>query len=101
MKWGFRRGNSNLTKPRNYSEDHIKKVTLKKKKLHEMTNAELKSLNERMQLEKQYKDLKKHDITKGKGYVNSILKLGKTANEVYNLYNSPIGKQLKTVLDKK
>lgn len=101
MKWGRKRGSISITKSKNYSDDHLKKVTLRKKKIYEMTNAELKSLNERLQLEKQYRDLRKSDLSKGKNYVNRILKFGKTANGVYNLYNSPLVKQIKTVLDKK
>lgn len=72
MKWGRKKGSA--TKPKRVSsEEHIRKASLKKKKVREMTNAELKALNERMQLERQYKALKKHDIVNGKDLVQNIL----------------------------
>jgi hypothetical protein len=71
MKWGVRR-TEKLRKQRQASEDHKKKKELKKKKIHEMSNAELKELNNRLQLEKQYKDL--NSTGKGKSFVSKILK---------------------------
>ena len=80
MRWGRRKGGSKTTtsKPRvkkaeDVSEDHAKKVSLKGKKLHQMSNAELRTLNERLQLEKSYKELTKADISPGKKYVNDLL----------------------------
>jgi hypothetical protein len=64
MRWGKRRKQSGsrsdkLTTKRvkrsEVSDDHREKQGLKKKRVSEMSNAELKKLNERMQLEKQYK----------------------------------------------
>ena len=80
MKWGRRSAHkSSSKKPRvkkveDISEDAAKKNQLKKKKLSQMTNAELKTLNERLQLEKQYKDLTKADISPGKKFVIEVLK---------------------------
>lgn len=51
MKWGVRR------QKRSRSEDSQKVRTIRKKKVHEMTNQELKDANNRLQLERQYKDL--------------------------------------------
>jgi hypothetical protein len=80
MHWGVHRsskGNassgSKKTKEDSYSEDYKKKVSLKKKKPSQMTNAELKTLNERLQLEKQYKDLTRSETTAGKKFVADIL----------------------------
>lgn len=51
MKWGKR-------KPRSASsQDHVTSRETKKKRLDEMSNAELKQLVTRMNLEKQYADL--------------------------------------------
>ena len=55
------------------SEDHNKKVALKQKKVNEMSNSELKILNERLQLEKTYKDLTKSDVAPGRKVVTDIL----------------------------
>jgi hypothetical protein len=64
---------SKKTKEDSYSVDYKKKVSLKKKKPSQMTNAELKTLNERLQLEKQYKDLTRSETTAGKKFVADIL----------------------------
>lgn len=76
MKWGRRkaRADSSTSSSKNDSEDYQRKKTLKKKKLSEMSNAELKTLNERMQLERQYKDLNKQDMSAGRKFVNDLLR---------------------------
>ena len=74
MKWGVRRRQSNTTitgKP--HSSDHTTAISLKKKHLSEMSNDELKKLTTRMQLEKQYKDLSKADISSGQKIVGEII----------------------------
>lgn len=76
MHWGRRSVGStkNKGKPgKVISEDSATKDILKKKKLNQMTNAEIKTLNERLQLERTYKDLKKGDISPGRKYVTDIL----------------------------
>jgi len=83
MHWG-KRGSKKIggrvvsavkkhTEKKDPSEDHIKKVTLKKKKLHQMSNAELRTLNERMQLERSFKDLNKKDVSAGRAFVEKTL----------------------------
>lgn len=57
---------------KNISEDFIKKNNLKKKKISELSNSELKTLNERLQLERQYKDLTKSSSF-GQKFVADIL----------------------------
>jgi hypothetical protein len=81
MHWGHHKSRS--IKPRKISrremveressEDAIKKNQLRKKKLHELTNEELKALNTRMQLEKQYRELTKTDVSSGRKFVADIL----------------------------
>lgn len=70
MKWGRRKASSKSSSP---SSDHKVATSLKKKHLSEMSNDELKKLTTRMQLEKQYKDLSKTDISEGRKVVNEIL----------------------------
>lgn len=82
MRWGVRRGRGNQSNTkapkRASSEDHIRKKELKKKKLHELSNSELRSFNDRMQLERQYKDLKKSDVSSGSKFARELLRdLGK------------------------
>ena len=63
MKWGVRRyqnTDGNLTpagRKRYGSEDHRKVADIRKKKISEMSNQELRDANNRLNLEKQYKDL--------------------------------------------
>jgi hypothetical protein len=76
MHWGHRKASSTVethTTSRRTSEDHEKKMSLKGKKVHEMTNAELKAFNERVQLEKQYKQLTKEEMSAGQKFVMDLL----------------------------
>lgn len=83
MKWGVRRTKAQLGKGSakksseddNASDDHKRASSLKKKKISEMSNNELRDLNNRMQLEQQYKNLKKQDIDAGKSKAQKALKV--------------------------
>ena len=77
MKWGKRRGSasssSSGSKQRSKkSDDYVRAKSLKKKKLSQLSNAELKELNNRMQLESQYKNLKKQNVSVGKKFVQDV-----------------------------
>lgn len=77
MKWGVRRerGPDGLvTSKKISSEDYARSREIKKKKISEMTNAELKTLVDRMNLESQFKNLKSRDISSGRKIVTDILK---------------------------
>lgn len=73
MRWGRRKSSASNKPPSNPSKDHIRKVQLKKKKISEMSNEELREVSNRLQLEKQYKDLTRRDVTPGKKFVMDIL----------------------------
>ena len=96
MKWGRRKsGNSHthtdkshVKKSEDISDDAARKNQLKKKKLSQMSNAELKALNERLQLEKQYKTLMESDISPGKKYVAELFKTA--AKQTASNYTSKI-----------
>lgn len=64
---------SNAKPKRVPSEDHLEAKRLKKKKLYEMTNKELETLNRRMQLEQNYKNLNRQQISRGEKFVTDIL----------------------------
>ena len=71
MRWGRRKGTTSSQDKT--SDDHKRKVSLKKKKLSELTNAELRELTNRMQLEKQYKDLNRSNVSAGRKVVKDIV----------------------------
>lgn len=101
MRWGRRKGRATLTTTKETSEDYKQAKSLKKKSISEMTNKDLEVLTRRMQLEKQYKDLKKMDLEKGQSVIKDIVKTGKTLSELYNLVNSPAGKAARSAIAKK
>lgn len=99
MRWGVRRradGTVERTGKRMKSEDYTTSREIMKKRPYEMSNSELKKLNERLQLEQTYAQLSQKNnvgkVRKGENYVKTATSLGKTASEVYNLVNSPAGK---------
>lgn len=89
MKWGKRRSLGEhfkdsvkqkygfLSKKDNDSPDHKTAKVLKKKKLSEMSNDELKKLTARLSLERQYKDLTKRGPFPGEKLANELV-LGTT-----------------------
>ena len=91
MKWGVRRyQNKDGTRIRSstkskISEDARDAKTLKKKKLNQMSNAELRKLNERQQLERNYKQLNKSQVAKGLAFITSAAAV---TNTFVNLYNN-------------
>ena len=103
MKWGRRKSSgatSSNTPKKERSEDYKAVRKLKKKSIYEMSNKEIETITKRLQLEKQYKDLKKEQIKKGKNIVTGVIKVGKTANEAYKLYNSPLVEAIRTKMIK-
>jgi hypothetical protein len=87
MHWGRRKGSAlgaKIATGRTASEDHDKVSRLKNKKLHEMSNAELKEFTTRLNLEKQYKDLTKVEKSKGMAVVKEIL--GNAAKQTAQTY---------------
>lgn len=78
MRWGRRKARSsssstNGSKRSNTSDDHNRAKALKKKKLSQLSNAELRELNNRMQLESQYKNLKRQDISIGRKFIKDVM----------------------------
>jgi len=116
MKWGVRRSDKQIARARktkksssqDRSEDSEKAEAARKKAksggAKALSNQELKDLTKRMNLEQQYSRLSTEDnsskMAKGQEKVNKLLGLGKTAQEVYNLSNSPMMKELKKNLKK-
>ena len=92
MRWGVRRyqnKDSTLIRSKTrrnkcQSEDYKIAKSLKKKKLNQMSNAELRKLNERQNLERQYKQMNKTRIAKGIAFVASAAAITNTAVNLYN-----------------
>ena len=88
MRWGVRRskssgsGSSGTSNKRKLSSDAESASTLKKKKVGEMSNAELRQINERQQLERTHSQLNKGAIVKGLAYAATVLTV---ANTIVNL----------------
>lgn len=90
MKWGIikRKNNSSTKKKNNISEDAKIANELKKKKTRQMSNAELRKLNERIQLEQSYSRLKPNAVKRGLNFVTSTAAVMGTAMSLYNNSNS-------------
>lgn len=81
MKWGVRRAEKRAAKAaakeadrKSESGDHKKASALKKRKISSMSNEELRSLNERMNLEQQYSKLTAKPPSVGKKIVGDAMK---------------------------
>lgn len=81
MKWGVRRyqnKDGSLTpagRKRQMSQDAKEASILKKKKVSEMSNAELRKLNERRNLERNYRQLNPNTVAKGVAVVGATAAL--------------------------
>lgn len=107
MKWGIRRyqnKDGSLTpegrKRYGRSEDSEKVRELRKKPVSAMSNQELETVIRRMNLERQYRDLKSSEVNSGKKKAKEVLDYANTASQFYNLYNSPMGKATKSAMKK-
>ena len=112
MKWGVRKAGhpqghqsgktSSKRKKKvsiDVSEDKKQSNVLLKKHPDDLSNVELKRLNNRMELESNYKRLTKTDkskFQKGYDYVKTGLAVAGTATAVYNLVKSPMVKDAKS-----
>lgn len=87
MKWGVRRDRSRSggsRKKRSMSDDARDAYTIKKKKVSQMSNSELKKLNERSRLEQEYSRLNQKSVSRGWKYVATAAGVMGTALSVYN-----------------
>lgn len=87
MRWGRTTKKSVIP-----SKDHKEAAKLKSKKLPELSNQDLKTLTNRQNLERQYKQLNPSKIKKGQLAVGAIIGAPATAVGIYNLVQSPAGK---------
>lgn len=98
MKWGVRRqrgSDGRVVEGSRGSDDHQKAKDLKKKGARNLSNVELKAYVERMNLEKQYSNLNKKEVSAGRKFVSDVLvTAGKTTLTNF------VTKQMTTQLEK-
>lgn len=93
MKWGVRnqRKSSGTTKG---SADYESSRLIRSKGVKNLSTSELKEFTQRMQLEKQYKDLVPSDYKKGLNFVKAVTAAGTTIAALYDLSRTPLGKEV-------
>jgi len=89
MHWGIRTGHNRTT-----SSDYKKTAPYRKRKAQELTNKQLKNVNERINLEQNYKRLNQSTVKKGEAAAKGIIGLAGTATALYTLSTSPVAKAL-------
>lgn len=104
MHWGRRSGGHTTNKTSTkklgtISDDAARKNLLKKKSISEMSNSELKAVNERLQLEKTYKELSKTDTSAGRKFVTDLL-VGSAKQSVANYTAKVMTKGLELAVKK-
>lgn len=90
MKWGVRRtpaqlgkGKSSSSKKSTSEDSHEDyKKAHSGKSVKSMSDAELRSKLNRLQMERQYSQLSKSDVNRGKKYLDTIIKAGTTVATV-------------------
>lgn len=87
MRWGVR-------KQRTTSSDYKKTAHLRNRRPSELTNKQLKSVNERVNLEANYRRLHPHTVDRGEKRAKELLKVLGTAAAFYTMAQSPAGKAL-------
>lgn len=98
MKWGVRKqSRSGSSHP--MSADEAKKRELKKRPVHSLSNAELRQLNERLQLEKTLKEVSgSKELYRGEAKLKQLAASGQLLANIYNLATSPAARATKQVL---
>ena len=84
MKWGRRKVRT--------SSDYKKTAHLRNRKTSELSNKQLQSVNNRINLEANYRRLNPGKLAVGHQMVKSMLAGAGTAVSIYALVNSPAGK---------
>lgn len=82
-------------------QDHVKADSLKKRGYKALSNDELKALNNRLNLERNYRDLSSSDSLSGLDTVRTITAAGTTIAALYALTTTPLGKDVKRLFGKK
>lgn len=106
MKWGVRRerGPDGRVRGKVVSEDYESSRKTGSKKQSQLSNAELKRVNERLQLERTNRELQYRGVLQkiktGTALAGTILAVGATVNTAIQFANSPAGKAIKNAINK-
>jgi hypothetical protein len=113
MKWGVHHaigpdGRVTSKTERTISDDAKEVQALRGKHISELSNAELRKLTQRVDLETKYAKIHPSTIKKGQVAVASLIGLGTTLTTIYSLHNSKafqagyaiIGKAVKKITSK-
>jgi hypothetical protein len=106
MRWGVHRshggGSSKSRKKSSHpaSEDYTISRKLKEKGSKNLSTKELKDLTQRLQLEKQLKDLSPKKYKKGLDVVKAITAAGTTVASLYALSKTPMAEDIKKAVTK-
>jgi hypothetical protein len=92
MKWGQRRSKKQLERAARQSSEHKNVHALKGKKSSELSNQELKAINERLNLEQNFHRLNPTTVQRGHNAVKGVLAIAGTGAAVYSMAQSPAGK---------
>ena len=110
MKWGVRKSKSSSGSSKNrrsktdgWSDDAKEAYGINKKKVNQMSNAELKKLNERRNLERNYQQLNPNAVKRGISVVATTAAALGTMAALYNNGNQiiNIGKKVVDGMTKK
>lgn len=111
MKWGVRRyqnkdgslkpaGKKRYNDTSNWSEDAKEAAKIKKKKVNEMSNAELQKLNNRQNLERQHQQLNPSSVKRGiaaiaatAAFMGTILKVVNNSDKIVGVGKN-VGKKI-------
>ena len=100
MKWGIRRSPVQLSKSRGSSKSSSDGKS--KKNVKEMSDDELRKVVNRLQMERQYSQLSESNVSKGKEYIQKVIKTGTTIAAVtttgLTLYNN--AEKIKKIISK-
>lgn len=95
MKWGVRRSpDIDAQNEPDASQDHIVSRQLKSKGIKKLTNAELQTLSQRLQLERSVRDLKSSDYQRGTDFIKTATAIGTTLATAYALSKTPLVKDV-------
>jgi hypothetical protein len=91
MKWGVRKNRTGRTPPK-ASADHNRTRKLMQKKTSQLTNNQLKDINNRLNLEQNYARMNPGSVKRGTARATAILSTIGVGVTAYNTVNSPAGK---------